>query len=244
MKLNYKLVGLIGVILIFVVLGVIKVTLISKVKTAEQLGIELEAAGEYELKYGCTQLDTYGRLALCGDSRKRIDMLEAEYQAARSREEARSQADMDIVTSNIRAMSENPNAEIILQGRFNNPYTDVIKKKVEYYKDDRGIIYLVDPDTLAIVQFTDESVNDSTNPLSMNQLRERAEAYLIKHVPDFIEMKEVYKSEEGMKGSTMVVFRWNALERVNGEQRLPFVQIKLAPNGRLIGFSDTRILYK
>ncbi len=213
---------------------------IATFKTAEELRLELETVGQYELEHGCVQPDG----GLCGDSRKRLDSLLAEYEAAKDREEARSSEVLKIVTANVRAMSENPSAEIIFQGTFDNPYTDVIPKKVEYYKDNRGIIYMVDPTTHAIVQFTDESVNDSSNPLSEDQLKARAETYLSKYVPDFREMKKTYKYVELSKNATVRVFRWNAPERVNGEQRLPFVQIKLAPSGKLIGFNDTRILYK
>ena len=209
-------------------------------KTAEELRLELEATGKYELEHGCVQPDG----GLCGDSRKRLDSLLAEYETARSREEARSPEVMKAVTANIRTMSENPLTELVFQGTFDNPYTEVIPKQVEYYKDNRGIIYLVDPATHAIVQFTDESVNDSSNPLSEDQLRARTETYLSKYVTDFTEMKKTYNYVEASRSATVVVFRWNAPERVNGEQRLPFVQVKLAPSGKLIGFNDTRILYK
>jgi hypothetical protein len=69
-------------------------------------------------------------------------------------------------------------------------------------------------------------------------LRIKAEKYLEKHVSDFAEVKKTYILEQGgkgdPKGDSMYAFRWNAPAKVNDEDMLPYVMVRLTPSGKLL----------
>jgi len=160
-------------------------------------------------------------------------------------EEIRSPEEIKIVESNIRAITNNPDLELSFKSRVSNPYTNVIVHKVEYYEDEKGTQYIIDSETNKVVAFTynDHFVVEDKNKLPNETLKAKAEALLSKNVENFAEVKDNFKLEEGSKGD-MYVLRYDAKDKVTGEDMLPFVQVKLATDGRLIGFSDIRNLYR
>ncbi len=213
----------------------------------EALKVQIDKTAEYEKVYGCLEKDKNGNGPFwCGKSKIKMDALESELTAEMQKHQIRTPELVAIVTANIREIAENPNLEVVFGGRFNNHYTEKIPKKVEYYKDNRNNTYSVDISTNKVVEFTDETIiaESAGGALTKVALKARAEAYLAQHVSDFSEVKKIYIYEEGTKGGTLNVFRWNAPAKVNGEDMLPFVMVKLSPSGKLIGFSDTRVLYK
>lgn len=213
----------------------------------EALKLQIDKTAEYEKVYGCLEKDQNGNGPFwCGRSKIKMDTLESELTAEIQKHQIRNPEIIALVTANIREVTENPNLVVTFEGRFNNHYTEKIQKKVEYYKDNHNNTYSVDILTNKVVEFTDETIiaESTENALTKGALKARAEAYLAQHVPDFADVKKTYVYEEGTKGSTLNVFRWNAPIKVSGEDVLPFVMVKLSPSGKIIGFSDTRVLYK
>jgi hypothetical protein len=211
--------------------------------TIEQLSAELDAVTKYEMQHGTTKTDERGNVVLTGKSKERVDALYKKWEDETLKLQVRTPAEVAKVKENIKAAAENPSLALEFKGKFNNVYTEKIQNKVETYVDGDGTIYTVNPKTNRVVEFTHNFVTDGNGALSKTALRARAEAYLAKNVPDFSDVKKTYMFEEGSKSGTMNVFRWNAPAKVGDEEMLPFVMVKLAPNGKLIGFSDTRSLY-
>ncbi len=215
----------------------------------EQLKSELEKTAQYEMVYGCTENDQLGQKVFCGASKTKIDKLGQEIQNEILKQTKRSDRDIAEVKSKIKKIREDNSLTFEFQGKFTNPYTEKNNKKVEYYKDNKGIEYSVDPTTNEVIEFTDDSIREAkVKNIDMAGLRAKAEAYLQKNVADFDRVKKTFTFEGGGKGDSqgdsMIAFRWNAPEKVNGEEMVPFVMIKLSPSGKIIGFSDTRSLYK
>lgn len=218
----------------------------------EALKLQIDKTAEYEKVYGCLEKDEKGRGPFfCGESKKKMDALHAELTAEMQKNQVRTPGEVAVVTANIREIAENPNLEVTFGGRFSNPYAEKTGKKIEYYGDNYNNIYSVDISTNRVVEFTDQTVNYNEsveNTLTKVALKAQAEVYLTQHVSDFAEMKKTYVYTDFTKGDTksdsVYFFRWDAPSKVNGEDMLPFVMIKLSPSGKLIGFSDTRILYK
>jgi hypothetical protein len=209
----------------------------------EQLSAELDAVTKYEMVHGTTATDAHGNVVLTGKSKERVDALYKQWEEETLKLQARTPEEIAKVKENIKAAAENPSLVLEFKGKFNNVYTENIENKVESYVDADGTIYTVNPKTNRVVEFTHNSVADNAKALSATALRARAEAYLAKNAPDFSDVKKTYVFEEGSKGGSMHVFRWNAPAKVAGEGMLPFVMVKLSPSGKLIGFSDIRSLY-
>ncbi len=216
----------------------------------ESLKGDLDKAMQYELLYGCTELNSHKQKVLCGASKDKIATLEKELTQEILKHQMRSSMDVEKVKNHIRKVSENVTDEIFFDGTAENPYTENSKKRVEYYKNAKGTTFLVDPTINKVVEFTDESIGRPGNEtqkgkaLSVVNIKKRAEKYLADVVTDFNDVKKTYISEEANKGDSLFVFRWNAPQKIGDEGMLPFVMVKLAPDGTIVGFSDTRSLYQ
>lgn len=218
----------------------------------EALKSQINKTAEYEKVYGCLEKDQNGNGPFwCGKSKTKMDALESELTAEIQKHQIRTPEIVAIVTANIREIAENPNLQVTFGGKFSNPYAEKTGKKVEHYGDSHNNVYSVDISTNRVVEFTDQTVNYNEsveNTLTKIALKARAEAYLAQHVSDFAEVKKTYVYNDFAKGDTksdsVYFFRWDAPSKVNGEDMLPFVMVKLSPSGNLVGFSDTRSLYK
>jgi hypothetical protein len=215
----------------------------------EQLSVEMEKTAQYEMTYGCTENDELGRKVFCGPSKDKMKKLEAQYDIEYKKINKRSDQDIEKVKKYAREVTENPSLELEFTGAFNNPYTEKKPKRVEYYKDNKNNQYVVDPISNKVIDFTDEYVVEAPSKnINSKALREKAEKYLAKNLPDFDVVKSTYIYEEGgkgdPKGDSMYAFRWNAPSKVNDEDMLPFVMVRLSPSGKIIGFTDTRSLYQ
>lgn len=218
----------------------------------ESLKLQIDKTAEYEKAYGCLEKDQNGRGPFwCGKSKIKMDVLESELTAEIRNHQIRTPEVIAVVTANIREITENPYLAVSFGGKFSNPYAEKSGKKIEHYGDGNNNIYTVDISTNKVVEFTDQTVkyNEPTEKtLPMGALKAQAESYLSRHVPDFADVKKTYVYSGFAKGDTkndsVYFFRWDAPAKVNGEDMLPFVMVKLSPSGKLIGFSDTRSLYK
>lgn len=211
----------------------------------ENLKSEIDATAKYELAHGCVKENEFGRSEFCGKSKERMDALNNKLTKAVRKHEVRSAEEVAVVVKNIRNVAELPSLNVSFEARVSNPYTEKIKKDVEYYRDNKGTVYVVDPTTNKVVSFTrnDRFKTAVNKKLTLEKLRMIAEKYFTKHIKDFEQVKREYKYEEGSKGD-MYMFRYNARQKVNAEEMLPFVQVKLSAGGELVGFSDIRSLYQ
>lgn len=216
----------------------------------QELGQQMEMTAQYELAYGCTEEDKITQQKIfCGASKEKMKKLEDEYSKEYIKINKRSDAEIQKMKQHARAITENSALELEFTGVFTSPYTEKKPKRVEYYQDTNGSEYTVDPTTNKVVEFTDVTVKEApVKNINVELLRDRAEKYLSKHVADFEHLRKTFAFEAGGKGSpegdSMYAFRWNAPEKVNEEDIPPYIMVRIAPSGKIIGFSDTRSLYQ
>lgn len=211
----------------------------------DALRMEIDNTAKQEFDKGCVKQDSFGNPIFCGESKLKIDNLNNQILEANRAEKIRSTEEVAAVKNNIRTITGKHDIEINFDNRVNNPYTKIKKHDVEYYRDSKDTMYMVDPATNKVVAFTynDHFITAPDKKLSKNKLREIARAYLTKHAEGFDLIEKTYILEEGLKGD-MYVLRYNAPKSVEGEDMVPFVQVKLSVGGELIGFSDIRSLYR
>jgi len=210
--------------------------------TIEALRTELEKATQQELKNGCTEWDPRtGQYLLCGASKERVEALHARLVEEVRKAEQRDPESIARVTGRIRAMMEAPSLEVTFQGTSANPY--LAQHRMEIYQDNRGMMYFVDPATDQVFQFgpgPNSTVQFCMSPqVSMDELRQRAESFLTKNVPDFALVKEKWVYAESSKGGTSFLFRWEAPDVPDGEKTPPFLQVVLSPCGEIMSFNNT-----
>ncbi|MDQ3014620.1 MAG: hypothetical protein M3Q73_02040 [bacterium] len=216
----------------------------------QDLSQQMEKTAQYELAYGCTEDHPITKeKILCGESVVKMKKIEDEYNKEYIKINKRSDQEIAKVKAHARQVTENPSLELEFTGTFNSPYTEKKPKRVEYYRDSNGSEYTVDPTTNKVVEFTDTTaVEQPVKNLNVAALKEKVEKYLYKNISDFDQVKKTFIYEEGGKGDpagdAMYAFRWNAPSRINGEDVPPYIMVRVTPSGKLIGFSDTRSLYK
>lgn len=215
--------------------------------TVEALKAELERVTQEELTTGCVEWDPrLEQRILCGESQARVDAVHQRLIEEIRKLEQREPEAMAAAIANIRALAEDSSLEVTFNGTSVNPYTTA-HRRMEDYRDSRGMEYFVDPTTNAVFQFgpgPNSQVPYHASPrLSLDELGQKAEAFLTEHVPNFAQIKETFVYQEHSKGGRAFVFRWEAPTKPAGEEMVPFVQVVLSPRGEVMSFNNTPILY-
>lgn len=207
----------------------------------------LERLTAEELAEGCTTIDRFGQRVFCGESKEKVDRLHDELAAA-IQEMERQDTDVARATELIREVTEDPGREVVFRGTSANPYS-ASGKRITQYRDGRGFEYWIDPAADRVVQFgpgPDSTIGfATTGELSVDELRGRAEAYLLRVVEGFADLRVgfVYRMNTTETGSRYA-FRWEAPVVPEGERLAPFVQVVLSPAGEVMSFTDSRSLYQ
>lgn len=214
--------------------------------TIEALKAELERATQEELTKGCVERDSRtGQPVLCGSSKERVEAIHARLVEETLKAEQREPEAVARVIARIRAMREDPSLEVSFQGTSGNPYL-ATSRRMEIYQDSRGMMYFVDPATDEVFQFgpgPNSKVEFCLSPkLGVDELRQRAESFLGKNIPDFQQIQKDWVYSESAKGGTSYLFRWEAPAASAGEEVQPFVQVVLSPCGEIMSFNSTHNL--
>ena len=158
----------------------------------------------------------------------------------------KSQAVIDAAIANIKNQRENQALQVQLKDITDNPYSDN-GKNVDIYRDDYGMEYMVDAATNQVVQFApgpNSSIGFKQTPkLSQIQIKQKAIAYLTKHIADFSKVRTDFTYSDSIKpdGATYA-FRWDG--KAQGRNMAPFIQVVLSPGGDVESYNDTRSLYQ
>ena len=214
----------------------------------ETLKADLDKVAQYELAYGCTKTDEFGRKEFCGESKQKVDALHDQLAAEVRELQERDPASVSAVVSNIWELAGDSNLAVEFNSSAANPYTVDNQVRIEQYRDSKGFVYLVNPTTNKVVQMgpgPDSKIQFAVTPrLSTDDLRSKAEAFLEEKVEGFDQLKAIYSSREMSKpGNVSYAFRWEAKSVPKGEEMAPFVQVVLSPAGDVMSFNDTRSLY-
>lgn len=214
----------------------------------ESLKADLDKVAQYEMEYGCTTTDKFGRKEFCGESKQKVDALHDQLATEVRKLQERDPAAVAAVVSNIRQLTGDSNLAVEFNSSAANPYTVDSQVRIEQYRDSKGFVYLVNPATNKVVQMgpgPDSKIQFAAAPrLSTDELRNKAEAFLEQKVEDFDQIKISYSSKEMSKpGNMSYAFRWEAKSVPQGEELAPFVQVVLSPAGDVMSFNDTRSLY-
>ena len=223
------------------------ITAVAETDRIEVLKAELVQVTEYEKTHGCVTTGRFGEPELCGDSKRRVDLLHDALAAAIRALEQRDPQAIAEVTARIRQLINSPTRTITFQGTSTNPYTSS-GKRIEQYRDAQGFEYWVNPSGNIIVQFgpgpnaTIEFARSGT--LTVAELRQRAEQFLAANVTGFAELRSEFLFRESTAvDGTSYSYRWQARTTPTGERLAPFTQVVLSPTGEVMSFSDTRSLY-
>lgn len=214
----------------------------------EALKADLDKIAQYELAYGCTTTDKFGRKEFCGESKQKVDSLHAQLAAEVRKIQQRDPAAVAAVVSNIRVLTGDSNLAVEFDSSAANPYTVGNLLRIEQYRDAKGFVYLVNPATNKVVQMgpgPDSKIQFAASPrLTTDQLRGKAQNFLAGKVDGFDQVKSDFSYREMSKpGNMSYAFRWEARSVPAGEEMAPFVQVVLSPAGEVMSFNDTRSLY-
>lgn len=210
----------------------------------------IDQAAAEERASGCTEWDDkVKRHVFCGTSKERMEALYRQFTEETKRLQQRDLASVAAVIANIRALAEGPSLDVTFGGTSENPYSSKHpRKRMELYGDNRGMVYYVDPDTNQVIQFgpgpNSVITDDKAVRLSEAELRQRAEDYLAKHVPNFAEVRRTFNYQEMSKSGRRFAFRWEAPAKAEGEEMAAFVQVVLSPSGKVISFNNTQTVYQ
>ncbi|MFL6388914.1 MAG: hypothetical protein ACJ71U_15640 [Terriglobales bacterium] len=216
----------------------------------EGIKAELDQTTQYELTHGCLATGQNGHSEFCGASKERVGALQNQLTEEIHKQElaGRSTEAIAQVKKNIQTLAERE-ATVVFMGTSANPYTN-IAKRIEHWQDDKGFLYLVNPENNQIVQFGPGPGSqiaferDGGKSLNIKELQQTAEAYLSRHIADFDQVKTNFSFRQMSKpGNVSHAFRWEATTTPAGEDRPPFVQVVLSPAGEPMSFNDTRSLY-
>lgn len=217
----------------------------------ESIKSELDSVVQYEMAYGCVNVNKNKDPEFCGDSKKRIDDLESQLtdEVRKLELSQKSSEQITLLQNNIRTLVGNAKTSITFQGTSNNPYTNT-QKRIEHWTDQKGFDYLVDSHTNKVVQFGPGPNSkltferDGKKSLSQTELKSIAENYLSRNVKNFDEVKKQFNFRQMSKpGNSTHAFRWEAKTMPTGEEILPFIQVVLSPIGEVISFADIESLY-
>jgi hypothetical protein len=214
----------------------------------EALKIDLDKTAQYELAYGCTTADKFGRKEFCGESKQKVDALHAQLVAEVRKLEERDPAAVATVVANIQALAGDSNLAVEFDSTASNPYTANDAVRIEQYRDAKGFMYLVNPSTNKVIQMgpgPGSKIEFAATPkLTLEELRSKAESFLAGKVEDFDTVKAGFSYREMSKpGNMSYAFRWEAKSIPADEELKPFVQVVLSPAGEVMSFNDTRSLY-
>jgi hypothetical protein len=214
----------------------------------ESLKANLDKVAQYEMAYGCTTADKFGRKEFCGESKQKVDALHDQLAAEVRKLQERDPAAVAAVVSNIREFTGDSNLSVEFNSSAANPYTTGNQVRIEQYRDSKGFIYLINPAANKVIQMgpgPDSKIQFADTPrLSTGELRSKAEAFLEQKIEGFDQIKANYSSREMSKpGNMSYAFRWEAKSVPQGEELAPFVQVVLSPAGDVMSFNDTTSLY-
>lgn len=214
----------------------------------ESLKTDLDKVAQYELAYGCTTTNQFGRKEFCGESKQKVNALHDQLAAEVRKLQERDSASVAAVVSNIRILTGDSNLSVTFDSSAANPYTVGSSQRIEQYRDSKGFVYLVNPATNKVIQMgpgPDSKIQFAAEPrLSLDQLRSKAAAFLKEKAEGFDQVKASYSRREMSKpGNASYAFRWEAKSIPAGEEMAPFVQVVLSPSGEVMSFNDTRSLY-
>jgi len=213
---------------------------------------ELNIIADYRAKYYCTT-DAPSNVAQCEHYNQRFDQQRAELLDTihRLQIEKKSPTAIAAATAGIREMAENPSLEVKITNILSNPYIHN-GKRVDEYTATNGMKYLINAETNKVVEFAfsptppQEAPYRMTPQISRAQQKQKAEAFLTRHVSNFNQIKnsDNFTYTESFKDNTITAFRWDSKEKLPGGDMVPFIQVVMSPAGDVMSFNDTRSLYQ
>lgn len=214
-------------------------------KQIDALKRSLDSAVQHETMFGCVEQSIFGS-KFCGESKERIEKLEADLSGLLLKHQARSREEQEKVTHLIRAFRGNPDLAIAFDGSSATPFMPY--SKVEFYLDDNGVEYWINPATnkLVRVDFAKSGVRFNETPSrAVEDLEAVAVDFLSAKVANFTEVQHSFRMRliDCRSDDDFCSFRWESRRWTNKNDMPPFVQITLSKSGEFAGFIDTQSLY-
>jgi hypothetical protein len=153
----------------------------------------------------------------------------------------------NLATETVRRIGERPTATLACLGPMPNPYLEE-ERILDTYADDAGNEYWFDAKTGTLVQMGPRAdshppahaARPATAPLPVKELREKAVAIAAAMNKKFAARRSSLHPLEDNRRRQTYYFRWDDFNAPLKESELPpFIQVALAAEGRLVGFTDT-----
>jgi hypothetical protein len=150
------------------------------------------------------------------------------------------------VTANAQTLREDPLLHLTFQNYTKDPYLGGVRL-INYYKDNYGVNYTVDPYNNNILEFIIPASGSypfaTTSVQSNSQLKKITETYLLKHVANFAELeKNLVYSTATKPGGQTVMFQWEYTTQNFYDGTHPRVQVVMSNRGDIIHFINTYLL--
>jgi hypothetical protein len=202
-------------------------------KDVQKIQDDLNTLADYRAEYGCMTAAP-NEVVECEHYNQRFDQQFANLQDTvhRLQIENKSQIAIAAATANIKDLAEDQSLQVTFTDIRDNLYTGD-GKNVDIYRDSKGMEYSVNPATNKVVSFSFSPTPPQGSPyrmtphLSRDQIWQKAEAYLSKHVSDFGKIKNSsdFIYTESSKDGLVHAFRWEANTKPAGEDIPPFIQL-------------------
>lgn len=147
------------------------------------------------------------------------------------------------VTANVQTLREDPLLHLTFQNYTKDPYLGGVRL-INYYKDNYGVNYTVDPYNNNILEFIIPASGSypfaTTSVLSNAELKKAAETYLLKHVANFAELEKTLTYTMAAKpGGETVVFQWEYTAQNFYDRTHPRIQVVMSNRGDIIHYLNT-----
>jgi hypothetical protein len=222
--------------------------MVSPSTTANEMLSSLDAATEREAAEGCVEDDGAGGKRFCKDSAKRARATHDDAVNAVDALTARPPEQRGGAIARIRAFRKHASLALQYRSTGPNPYADDATKRIETYVDDDDFEYWIDPANDALVQVGPRPDRHPATPkagqdrLGVAELRAKAEAFVIREIPDFAERKPTLHPLEDNKNRLVYFFRWDDFSTPVKETGMPpFVQVALFADGSLASYTNTLV---
>lgn len=209
----------------------------------------LDGAVAEETLFGCMEEapERDGQLFFCGASKERIQALEKELTDAVLAAQIRSPQELEAVVASITALADQPVETLRFEGSSKNPYnrSDL---RLEFYTDQRGVDYWVDPRTNQVVNMDFSKTGlrvDREQRLPRRELKQIGVAFLRRHVDGFETLRQQlsHRVLDCRDGDAVCAFRWERSPWPGDGETAPFFQVSVAVSGEIVGFANTLSLY-
>ncbi|MFA5991778.1 MAG: hypothetical protein WC794_06055 [Candidatus Doudnabacteria bacterium] len=150
------------------------------------------------------------------------------------------------VTANVQALRDDPSLSLTFQNYTKDPYLGGVRL-INYYKDNYGVIYTVDPYNNNILEFIIPASSSyslaTSSVLSNSQLKKITENYLLNHIANFAELEKTLTYTTATKpGGDTVMFQWEYTAQNFHDGTHPKLQVVMSSRGDVVHFMNTHLL--